>query len=218
MQTMMWSRRHVLGAGAGAVIGASALGQGADKLLPLTADQDLGPFYPVIRPLDHDADLTRVAGMRGIARGEIIEISGRVLDPRGRPVAKARIDLWQANALGRYAHPGDNRDVPLDPNFQGAAVIEADAAGRYRFRTIKPGFYPIGGGMFRTPHIHLDVTGRSQRLTTQLYFPGEPLNAADILFPKDKGAQDSLLIAATGTLASDPAVRTFAWDIVLLTS
>lgn len=218
MQTMMFSRRRLLGAGAGAVIGASALAQGADKLLHLTAGQDLGPFYPVIRPLDHDADLTRVAGMRGIAKGEIIEISGRVLDPRGRPVAKARIDLWQANALGRYAHPGDDRDVPLDPNFQGAAVIEADGAGRYRFRTIKPGSYPIGGGMFRTPHIHLDVTGRSQRLTTQLYFPGEPLNAADLLFPKDKGEQDSLLIAASGTLASDPAVRTFAWDIVLLTS
>lgn len=174
-----------------------------------TSDQELGPFYPVARPLDQDADLTRVRGAKGVAKGEAIDVFGQVLDHQGKPVPRARLDIWQANAVGRYMHPGDDRaDAPIDPNFQGSAVVMADDNGRYRFRTIKPGTYPIGDGMVRTRHIHVDVTGRSNRLTTQMYFTGEPLNDTDILFPQAR-PKESVLATPVGPAG-------WQWDIVLL--
>ena len=212
--TLMISRRAMVGASLGLAVGSAAFGQQA---LTVTAEQELGPFFPVIRPLDQDSDLTRIKGGNGVASGEVIDVFGKVLDRAGRPVARARLDLWQANAVGRYMHPGDDRaDAPLDPNFQGSAVIFADDLGNYRFRTIKPGAYDIGGGRKRTPHIHVDVMGRAQRLTTQMYFPGEPLNAADILFAK-ADPKETVLSRAVGPVA-DKATRAFAWDIVLAVS
>jgi protocatechuate 3,4-dioxygenase, beta subunit len=142
-------------------------------LLPLTPAGDLGPFYPVQKPLDSDADLTRLRGRKGRALGEVVEISGRILSQGGTPQAYARIEVWQANAAGRYAHSNDRRsDVPLDPNFQGYAELRADAEGYFRFLTIKPGTYPAGS-FLRAPHLHFDVRGRNQRLVTQLYFPSD---------------------------------------------
>lgn len=206
-----FNRRTILAAGLGAIAAGAAAAP-----LDLTARQDLGPFYPVMRPLDQDADLTRVSGRRGVASGQRIIISGRVLDHAGRAVPHAALDIWQANSHGRYAHPGDTHDAPLDPNFQGSAKIVADAAGRYRFVTIKPGAYPIGGGLQRTPHIHVDVMGRSQRLTTQIYFPGEPLNATDILFPH-ASPQASVIARALGAVPGAAETLAFGWDVVLMT-
>ena len=206
------TRRTILVAGLG-IIAARA----AANPLEQTADQELGPFYPVIRPHDQDADLTRVAGRRGIASGQRIVVSGRVLDSAGHAVTHAALDIWQANSHGRYDHPGDQHDAPLDSNFQGSAKIVTDSAGRYRFVTIKPGAYPIGGGRMRTPHIHFDVMGRAQRLTTQLYFPGEPLNATDILFPH-ASPQDSVIATALGTVPGEANTLAFGWDVVLMTS
>lgn len=140
-----------------------------------TAPQMLGPYYPVVRPLIR-TPISRVSeGRRERARATIINLVGRVLDRSGRPVPGARIDVWQANAAGRYGHPGDSDcSGPLDRSFQGSAVMTADAEGCYRLRTIKPG--ACGSP---TPDIHFDVTGGTQRLVTQMYFPGEAANASD---------------------------------------
>ena len=204
------TRRVLLGAGLG-MIAARAVG--ATLAIP-TAAQELGPFYPVVRSLDQDYDLTRVKGAGGVAKGQIIDVFGKVTDTSGRPVPRAKLDLWQANAAGRYMHPGDTHDAPLDRNFQGSAVILADAQGHYRFRTIMPGTYPIGGGKVRTRHIHVDVTGRRERLTTQMYFTGEPLNDSDILFPLADPKQ-SVLARAVGPVDKDPGALGWHWDIVM---
>jgi protocatechuate 3,4-dioxygenase beta subunit len=140
---------------------------------------DLGPFYPVERPLEDDADLTRLAGHAARAKGQIIELAGRVLNPDGQPVSNARVEIWQANTVGRYRHHGDDHDkLPVDENFQGSAVQMTDAQGQYRFLTVKPGAYPAGKFM-RSPHIHFDVAAKWDRLITQMYFPGEPLLKQD---------------------------------------
>jgi protocatechuate 3,4-dioxygenase beta subunit len=139
--------------------------------LPRTPSGDLGPFYPVEHSLDTDFDLTRLRGGGGArARGQIIEVSGRVLARDGAPQANARLEIWQANAVGRYAHPGDNRaDVPLDPDFQGYAELQTDADGQFRILTVRPGSYPVEGLFRRSPHIHFDIRGRQRRLVTQMY-------------------------------------------------
>jgi len=190
-----------------------------DPALKQTPEQIMGPFYPVLKPLDRDSDLTRIVGKRGHAQGQIIHLTGRVLNSKGEPVRGARLEIWQANAKGRYAHPGDINPAPLDPNFQGYGVQVTDAEGRYRFKTIKPAAYPINPvnpGNIRPPHIHFDVTGRKGRLVTQMYFPGEPLNEQDIIF-KDLGADKEAAVArvlAPGKgLEADSSL--VVWDIVL---
>jgi len=102
-----------------------------------------------------------------------------VLNRFGKPVYHARMDIWQANAAGKYRHPSDANPAPLDPNFNGFARLTTDACGRYSFRTIKPGGYPTAEGDVRPPHIHFDVAGRFDRLVTQLYFAGEAANQTD---------------------------------------
>jgi protocatechuate 3,4-dioxygenase beta subunit len=181
---MAISKRGLLVRGAawsaGALAGAGLAGRAdaATKLKP-TQRMDLGPFYPVERPLEEDADLTRLAGHAGRAKGQVIELAGRVLNPDGQPVPGARVEIWQANTVGRYRHHGDDHDrLPIDENFQGSAVQMTDAQGQYRFLTVKPGAYPAGEFM-RSPHIHFDVAGKWDRLITQMYFPGEPLLRQD---------------------------------------
>ncbi len=175
----------------------------------LTPRQTEGPYYPLTRPADQDWDLTRLPGRSARAEGQVIEVTGRVLDIQGRPVARAKLDLWQANSRGRYMHPGDGgNSAPLDPNFQGSAVILADAQGRYRFRTIKPA--PYSG---RTSHIHFMISGRGRPLTTQMYFPGEPLNARDGIL-RGSGAEARALIALAQPRTADGALA-YAWDVRL---
>jgi protocatechuate 3,4-dioxygenase beta subunit len=147
--------------------------------LQITPPQILGPFYPVAERPDPAADLARPVGTDAEAGGQLIYVRGRVLSCSGKPVAHARIEIWQANAAGKYRHPSDTNPAPLDPNFRGFAQLTTDAAGRYAFRTIKPGGYPTAEGDIRPPHIHFAVDGRLDRLVTQLYFAGEPENQAD---------------------------------------
>jgi protocatechuate 3,4-dioxygenase, beta subunit len=188
----------------------------ASDMRPETPNLVVGPFYPLLKPLDRDADLTRVRGHRGRAAGQVIDVSGRVLNRNGEPVRGARIELWQANSHGRYAHPSDpNTAAPLDPDFQGFALQVTDRDGRYRFKTIKPGAYPgQGGSRMRAPHLHFDIQGRVDRKVTQMFFPDEPLNAQDRLFldvPRDR----QTLIATVASRASETNELALTWDITL---
>ncbi len=150
--------------------------------IPHTLSEITGPRFEC--SIGHTADLTNFAG--GAALGERIIVAGRVFDDDGRPIPHALIELWQANAAGRYAHPADQHDAPLDPHFSGAARILTGDNGEYRFITIKPGAYPWRNhpNAWRPQHIHFSVFGPgfAARLVTQMYFPGDPLLAFDPIF------------------------------------
>jgi len=189
----------------------------AQEKRPLTDDQVLGPFYPVKKPLDRDADLTHIRGRRLSAKGQIIHLAGRVITPEGKPLPGIKLEIWQANMHGRYSHVNDPNTAPLDPNFQGYGVQVSDAKGRYRFKTIKPGAYPTGiEGWDRPPHIHFYVSGRNELLVTQMYFPGEALNDKDRLL-QSSAPNQATLIARAGTLdeGMEPNSLALTWDIVL---
>jgi len=172
------SRRRLL---TGTLGGAAAI-VSAPLLAAVTPAQTEGPFFPKQAQPDTDADLTMIEGHAERALGEVVEVSGRVLDEDGSPVANALVDVWQANTHGRYAHEDDPNPAPLDPNFQGWAKLKTDADGHYRFKTIKPGPYQVGEAWSRPPHIHFKVARRGfHELTTQMYFAGDPLNDADRL-------------------------------------
>ena len=207
---MLITRRHLV-VGAAAVASVSAA---KSQNLAATSGQDLGPFYPIIRSPDHDADLTRLKGRPGTAAGQPIQVIGRVVDIRGNPVKDARVELWQCNAAGRYDHPGDRANpAALDPNFQGFAILATDRDGQFRFRSVKPKDYdtPIGR---RTPHIHFAIDGHAERLVTQMYFPGEPLNDIDFLL-KNATPRESVIAESIDRLSSDPQALAFRWTVVL---
>lgn len=179
-----------------------------------TPDQILGPFYPVQKPFDGGNDLTRLEG-KGQAQGETILVTGQVLSLRGEPCPGVNLEIWQANGAGRYTHPHDRNPAPLDPNFTGYANVVTDNEGRYRFRTIKPGAYPVVAEYWRPPHIHFDVTGKVNRLITQMYFPNEPLNQKDPLL-QQSWAKDSLIAQVLDPAAGEEPVRRVVWNIVLI--
>ena len=206
------SRRGLMTGGLAAatmLTGASNALAGGDP--PGTAGSDIGPFYPIQRPQDSDADLVWIKGHKERALGKVIEVSGRVLDRHGNPIRNATLELWQANAAGRYAHPNDISTAPLDPNFQGYATLKTGEDGEWRITTIKPAVYdsPIG---LRTPHIHFDIQGRSHRLIAQMYFADEaPTNAGDQLY-KMLGPDAPTSVAG---LSGESKYR---WDVVLMDS
>ena len=206
----------MVGALTAPLLGAQAAAQ--TKLKP-TGQETLGPFYPVRAPTSHDTDLTHYPGHKGgRALGQVIQLTGRVLDTSGRPLPKAEVKVWQANAAGRYTNPVDNNPAPLDPNFLGVVSFGVDSNGNYRLRTVKPGAYPEPSGTMRTPHVHFDVVNADYRLITQMYFPGEALNGKDILLSTlaARRRDPSLSICKPAT-TSEPGVLAFTFDIVLLT-
>jgi protocatechuate 3,4-dioxygenase beta subunit len=188
-------------------------------LLPHRLTEITGPLLGAERVTAADADLT--VGPAGEALGQRIIVSGRVLDSGGRPVPHTLIEIWQANAAGRYRHAVDDHPAPLDPNFTGAGRCLTDSGGRYRFVTIKPGAYPWRNhrGAWRPAHIHFSLFGRafSQRLVTQMYFEGDPLFSQDPIFNSvpDPGARERL-VARFGLGLTEPGwALGFEWDIVL---
>lgn len=182
-------RRRVLTGTAGIAAAISA----APLAAAVTPPQTEGPFFPIVDQADKDADLTRIEGRGERAEGEVVVVEGRVMDEADQPIEGALIDVWQANVHGRYAHEADPNPAPLDPNFQGWGKLITDAEGRYRFRTIKPGPYPVGESWSRPPHIHFKVARRGfHELTTQMYFAGDALNEVDRLLlsvPEEQRSQ-----------------------------
>ncbi|MUM16818.1 protocatechuate 3,4-dioxygenase subunit beta [Mycobacterium sp. CBMA271] len=177
---------------------------------PCFGERDIDPV---------DADLT--AGAPGEPLGERIVVTGRVVDGRGKPVGGQLIEVWQANSSGRYIHAGDQHPAPLDPNFTGKGRCLTVADGTYRFVTIRPGPYPWRNHVnaWRPAHIHFSLFGTAftQRLVTQMYFPGDPLFGLDPIFQSivDPSARQGL-IAHYDHDVSEPEYATgYRWDIVL---
>jgi protocatechuate 3,4-dioxygenase beta subunit len=187
--------------------------------LPHTLSEITGPlFEPDI--VDVKAcDLTRQHS--GEPLGERIIVSGRVLDEDSRPVPFTLVEIWQANAAGRYLHSGDQHHAPLDPNFTGCGHALTDSEGRYRFVTIRPGAYPWGNhhNAWRPAHIHFSLFGPAfaTRLVTQMYFPADPLIPFDPIFncTEDEKARNRLIsVFDWGTTIPSEALG-FRFDIVL---
>jgi protocatechuate 3,4-dioxygenase beta subunit len=206
-------RRRLLGAALALSALATARGAAAEALVP-TPPQSRGPFYPLELPLDSDNDLTRVQGSPRVARGEITDLVGRVVDASGRPLAQARVEIWQCDANGRYHHPRDTGGREPDPGFQGYGQFLTGDDGGYRFRTIKPVPYPG-----RAPHIHFAVSGPGfERLVTQMYVEGAPENAGDFLLGsvRDPAARRALVVP----FAPSPTPGEYRWlahfDLVLV--
>jgi protocatechuate 3,4-dioxygenase, beta subunit len=178
-----------------------------------TPDQILGPYFPTGHKPAAQGDLTALKGADGVAQGEIIEVTGRILNLHGEPVGGAKLTVWQANTFGRYAHSNDANPAPLDRNFVGCVDIRSSSDGVYRIKTVKPGAYPAGPDWIRPPHIHFEVQGQFERLVTQMYFPGEPLNARDRLL--NSALRPDLLVATPVSLQERPCHRVLNFDIVL---
>jgi protocatechuate 3,4-dioxygenase, beta subunit len=188
-------------------------------LLPHTLSETTGPVFGHVAVSGTDSDLTRHHA--GEPLGERIIVTGRVLDEGGRPVPNTLIEIWQANAAGRYVHVRDQHPAPLDPNFTGAGRAVTDADGRYRFVTIKPGAYPWRNhhNAWRPAHIHFSLFGPSflSRVITQMYFPGDPLFRFDPIFQSitDERARNRLVSRFDIDITEPEWALAYQFDIVL---
>lgn len=212
----IFSRREVL---------RMALGIGGLKTIGIAQSQTiftppliLGPFYPQVKPRDSDVDLTIIKGNRARAEGRIIHLKGTLRNKDGKPLPNRRIEIWQADTNGRYDHPSDTNKARLDPNFQGYASLRTDRDGNFRIKTVMPGPYPSRRAGMRTPHIHFEVHGETDRLVTQMFFPDVELNKQDeVLHSIRNEAVRNTLIARA--LPPDPRVGRdellYGWDCVL---
>ena len=188
-------------------------------MLPAPLTERTGPVFGHQIATARDSDLT--AQHAGEPIGERIIVHGRIMDEDGRPVRGALVEVWQANAAGRYHHRADQHHAPLDPNFTGCGRMLTDESGFYRFKTIKPGAYPWKNhdNAWRPAHIHFSLFGAGilSRLVTQMYFPGDPLQPLDPIFNSiaDERARNRLVSRFDiGTTESGYALA-FAFDIVL---
>lgn len=188
-------------------------------ILPRTRTESTGPVFGPGLIRAHDNDLT--AQHEGEPVGERIYVHGRVLDEDGQPVRGALVEVWQANAAGRYRHKVDGHDAPLDPNFSGAGRMLTDENGCYRFKTIKPGPYPWGNhhNAWRPAHIHFSLFGAGilSRLVTQMYFPGDPLQPLDPIFNSisNEAARMRLVSILDMQQAKPDYALAYMFDIVL---
>jgi protocatechuate 3,4-dioxygenase beta subunit len=187
--------------------------------IPSTVSEATGPRFAPGELAKGENDLTRQH--HGEPLGERIIVSGRLIDEDGRAVSGALIEIWQANAAGRYAHSVDQHHAPLDPNFSGCGRAVTDDDGRYTFVTIRPGAYPWTNhyNAWRPAHIHFSVCGPAfaTRLVTQMYFPGDPLLEADPIFNSiaDETARRRLVSTFDWTLTSPGYALGYRFDLVL---
>jgi protocatechuate 3,4-dioxygenase beta subunit len=181
--------------------------------------ESTGPVFGTDRVVPEDGDLTRQHAGEPI--GERIVVHGQVLDSDGQPVRDTLLEVWQANAAGRYLHAVDQHDAPLDPNFTGCGHTLTDDEGRYRFVTIRPGAYPWGNhaNAWRPAHIHFSVFGRAfaTRLVTQMYFPGDPLLPHDPIFncTADESARQRLISEFDWEATQPGHALGFRFDLIL---
>jgi protocatechuate 3,4-dioxygenase, beta subunit len=187
--------------------------------LPQEITEITGPQLGADRVREGDNDLTRQHA--GEPQGQRITVSGRVLDASGQPLRSTLVEVWQANAAGRYTHKWDSWPAPLDPNFTGAGRTVTDADGRYEFTTIKPGAYPWGNhyNAWRPAHIHFSLLGQAfaQRLVTQMYFPDDPLFAYDPIFNsiRDERSRQRLVSRFDIDKTQPNRALAYEFDIVL---
>jgi protocatechuate 3,4-dioxygenase beta subunit len=188
-------------------------------ILPHTLSELTGPAFGQDRVGELDHDLTRQHN--GEPMGERIVVHGRVLDADGRPVRNSLVEVWQANAAGRYRHAVDRHPAPLDANFSGAGRCLTDDEGSYRFVTVKPGAYPWANhhNAWRPAHIHFSLFGPAfaTRLVTQMYFPGDPLFAQDPIFNsvRDPAARERLVCSFDLDSTVPEWALAYRFDIVL---
>ena len=177
-----------------------------------TASQTVGPFFHYALDRPDWSDLT-AAG----ATGQKIIIEGRVTDGDGAPAADALLEIWQANAAGRYAHPEDTQDKPIDPKFRGFGRVCTDAEGRYRFTTIRPGAVPGRGNAMQAPHINVSVFARGllKRLVTRIYFGDEPSNETDPVLSAIEDEAVRRTLVATASRGGKGQPLAYRFDIVL---
>ncbi|MBM2849510.1 MAG: pcxB [Anaerolineales bacterium] len=182
----------------------------AASLAP-TPEQTLGPFYPSVLPEDRDADLLVIKGRADRAQGTVLHLTGRVTDTSGAPVAAALVEIWQSDVYGRYLPPKDGAPGQRDPNFQGYGQARTDAAGAYRFRTIRPVPYES-----RPPHIHVQVTHpRVRSLVTQMYVVGEPGRENPAYFGGQR-VRDALSVTLYPADGAEAGAFSARFDIVLV--
>ena len=176
--------------------------------LPTTASQTVGPFLHI----GLDRLVTDNLSGPGVS-GEKIVVEGRIVDGDGKPAGDALVEIWQANAHGRYAHPEDNQDKPLEAGFKGFGRVATDDDGRFRFASIKPGRVPAPGGGLQAPHLNVTIfmRGMLKQLLTRIYFPGDPANAEDPVLSSVPAARRESLIASP---AGDRA-GSLRWNVVL---
>jgi protocatechuate 3,4-dioxygenase, beta subunit len=188
-------------------------------LLPQRLTEITGPLFGQNRVHPGDDDLTRWED--GEATGQRITVHGRVLDSDGRALPDALLEIWQANAAGRYRHASDQWAAPLDPHFAGLGRCASDGDGRFSFTTIRPGAYPWGNhrNAWRPAHIHLSLFGRAftQRLVTQMYFPDDPLFGQDPIFNSvpDEAGRERMIASYDDAATTDHWALGFRFDIVL---
>ena len=189
--------------------------------VPITISELTGPGPAISNITPEDADLTRNAGTGGEAIGQRIIVTGRVIDDNGNPIPLMLLEIWQANASGRYIHKRDQWPGPLDPNFLGMGRCLTDEAGQYRFLTIRPGAYPWKNhpNAWRPAHIHFSVFGPTMlsRLVTQMYFPGDPLHQLDPIMSSipTEAARKRLIAEYDHTVTEPEWALGYRWDIVL---
>ncbi len=191
-------------------------------LVPIkhTLSELTGPVYghESVNPLD--SDLTQNGRTNGEPLGERIVVTGRVLDEDGKPQANTLVEVWQANAAGRYIHKADQHDAPIDPNFFGGGRCITDNEGRYRFYSVKPGAYPWGNhdNAWRPNHIHFSLFGPAfaTRLVTQMYFPGDPLLPLDPIYTGiPEGARERLISDFSLDVTEPGFALGYKFDIIL---
>ncbi|MDT0341266.1 protocatechuate 3,4-dioxygenase subunit beta [Streptomyces litchfieldiae] len=204
---------------------STALRHPGQPLIPVPAQRDpeavelFAPAFGESDVTEHDNDLT--LQHPGTPLGERITVEGRLLDRRGRPVRGQLVEIWQANAAGRYAHQRDRHPAPLDPNFSGVGRTLTDEAGRWRFTTVKPGAYPWRNhtNAWRPAHIHFSVFGTAftRRLVTQMYFPDDPLFPHDPILQSvtDDDARQRLVATYDHGLSRSEWSLGYRWNIVL---
>jgi protocatechuate 3,4-dioxygenase, beta subunit len=186
--------------------------------IPSTVTESTGPHFDAAH-FQALPDLSVVNGKQAL--GERIIVRGRVVDEDDRPIPHTMIEIWQANASGRYDHPGDQHDAPLDSNFHGSGRIFSDSDGWYQFVTIKPGAYPWRNheNAWRPNHIHYSLfgTGFGQRIITQMYFPGDPLLELDPIYLSipDRAARERLIAAFDIGITSPEWALGYRFDFVL---